>query len=55
VKLPKQGTNPRGVEITKKALESLIKDKEIHKIEIDWKRKSVNNNVYTRWVDLWGD
>lgn len=55
IKLPKAGTNPRGVEITKEALELLVKDKEIHKIEINWKRGISNQGVYDRWVELWGD
>lgn len=55
IKLPKEGTNPRGVEITKKALEMLAKDTEIRKIEIDWKRGEPNQSVYDRWLDLWSD
>jgi len=55
IKLPKAGTNPRGVEITKEALELLVKDKEIHKIEINWERGTANQGVYDRWVELWGD
>lgn len=55
IKLPKKGTNPRGVEITKEALEILTKDSEIQKIEIDWKRGEPNQSVYDRWLELWGE
>lgn len=55
LKLPKQGTNPRGVEITKKAMEALAKDVDVHKIEINWERGDSEESIYERWVDLWGD
>ncbi len=54
LKLPKQGTNPRGVEITKEALELLTKDEDITFIDIDWKRKKIKYAAYDRWVQLWG-
>ncbi|MGC9111727.1 MAG: ThaI family type II restriction endonuclease [candidate division WOR-3 bacterium] len=53
IKLPKPGTNPRGVEITKEALLSLVKDNESRKIEINWQRKKIEFNAYKRWFDLW--
>lgn len=53
IKLPKQGTNPRGVEITRKALEVLSKEKGISKIDINWRRGAPNHSVYERWVELW--
>ena len=53
IKLPKSGTNPRGVEITKQALSQLLKDKETHIIEISWQRSKVDYNPYRRWVDYW--
>lgn len=53
IKLPKKGTNPRGVEITKEAVEALTRAKGAMKIDIDWKRIGVKYNVYDRWVDLW--
>ncbi len=54
IRLPKQGTNPRGVEITKEALVLLAKDKQVLKIEINWERGVDNFKVYDRWVELWG-
>ena len=53
LKLPKQGTNPRGVEITKKAVELLSQDKETMSIDINWVRREIKYNVYDRWVELW--
>ena len=53
IKLPKPGTNPRGVEITKEALSSLVGDSETRRIEINWQRTNIDFNPYKRWVDLW--
>jgi len=53
IKLPKPGTNPRGVEITKEALLSLVEDSEYKKIEINLERTEIEFNSYKRWVDLW--
>jgi len=55
IKLPKPGTNPRGVEISKKALSSLVEDEMSKLIEIDWQRTEVDYNPYKRWVDYWRD
>lgn len=53
IKLPKPGTNPRGVEISKEALLNLIKDKETKHIEINWQRTKIEFNPYKKWVELW--
>ena len=53
IKLPKPGTNPRGVEITKEALSSLVENKMTRVIEIPWLRTKVDYNPYKRWVDCW--
>lgn len=53
IKLPKIGTNPRGVEITGKALSSLIQDSETKSIEIKWIKRNIDYNQYKRWIDLW--
>lgn len=53
LKLPKKGTNPRGVEITKKAIQLLIVDKDTMFIPIDWKREEVEYDIYDRWLELW--
>lgn len=53
IKLPKPGTNPRGVEITANALSLLIKDSLSKVIEITWKKTKIDYNPYKRWVDYW--
>lgn len=53
LKLPKKGTNPRGVEITQKALELLTMDKDTMSIDVNWERREVKYNIYDRWVKLW--
>jgi len=53
LKLPKAGTNPRGVEITKEALTKLVNDSTTMSIQINWKRDIVKFNPYKRWIDLW--
>jgi hypothetical protein len=53
IKLPKPGTNPRGVEISKEALEALVTDKDSKSIEIYWQRAKIDYNPYRRWVDYW--
>jgi hypothetical protein len=53
-KLPKVGTNPRGVEISNEAIRKLVEHKSTKKIVIEWKRdKSIKYNSYDRWVDEW--
>ncbi|MEW6376721.1 MAG: ThaI family type II restriction endonuclease [Thermodesulfobacteriota bacterium] len=53
IRLPKPGTNPRGIEITKEALSSLVGDGESKSISINWRRTKIEFNSYKRWVDLW--
>ncbi len=53
IKLPKPGTNPRGVEITREALSGLVGDYETKKISINGQRRKIDFNPYKRWVDLW--
>ncbi|MCL0035172.1 ThaI family type II restriction endonuclease [Thermodesulfovibrionales bacterium] len=53
IKLPKPGTNPRGVEITKDALSSLVRDTSSKVIEINWQKTKIVYNPYKRWVDYW--
>ena len=53
IKLPKPGTNPRGVEITKEALETIATDKDSEAIEIYWQTAKIDYNPYERWVDHW--
>jgi hypothetical protein len=55
IKLPKPGTNPRGVEIAKEALSSLVQDEESRLIEIDWQKPEIDYQPYKRWVDYWSE
>ncbi|PID28507.1 MAG: type II restriction endonuclease subunit R [Candidatus Cloacimonadota bacterium] len=53
-KLPKKGTNPRGVEITNQAINKLVEHPSTKKIEIEWNRNdSIKYNPYDRWVEYW--
>jgi hypothetical protein len=53
IKLPKAGTNPRGVEFAKNVLARLIAYSQSKQIEINWQRSKVEFNAYKRWLDLW--
>lgn len=53
IKLPKPGTNPRGVEISAHALSELVKDGQSRCIMLEWRRVKVDFDPYKRWVDLW--
>ena len=52
-KLPKPGTNPRGVEISEEALNYLSDHFLTLKFPIKWVRKIFDYNPYERWLDLW--
>lgn len=53
LKLPKAGTNPRGVEFTKEAIETMLADKETLKIDVDWKKEILEYDTYKKWVEYW--
>lgn len=53
IKLPKPGTNPRGVEISKEALLQLVRDEKTKFIEIIWQKSKIDYHPYKRWVDYW--
>lgn len=53
IKLPKAGTNPRGVEMEGEAMKLLVSNPKTLKIPIDWRKESVSFNAYNRWVELW--
>lgn len=53
IRLPSLGTNPRGVEITSKAMKTLIENKDTKSIKINWKKEDLKFNSFRRWVDLW--
>lgn len=53
IKLPKAGTNPRGVEISAEALELLAGHSQSLNIPVNWYRKQVDYDPYERWLELW--
>lgn len=53
IKLPKPGTNPRGVEMTREALLRLVEDERSKKIDICWEKTDIKFSPYTRWIDMW--
>ncbi len=55
IELPKQGTNPGGVEISNKALREVINSEGTRSVKINWIKESIDYNPFKRWVDLWGE
>lgn len=53
MRLPKAGTNPRGVEVSAEALNILASHPQSLRIPIKWDRKKTDYNPYERWLDLW--
>jgi len=53
IKLPKPGTNPRGVEFAKNVLARLTSDGQSKRIEINWHKTKIDLNPYQKWIDLW--
>lgn len=54
-KLPKPGTNPRGVEFSKQALTGLTPHKDTRFIKILWKRSLPEFVPYKIRLDYWGE
>jgi len=53
IKLPKAGTNPRGVEMSGIAMNHLITNPNTMRILINWKKESIDFKPFARWVKLW--
>jgi hypothetical protein len=53
LKLPKPGTNPRGVEISRNGLDTILEDKDTLCLEIGWERPNIKYSPYKRWLDYW--
>jgi len=53
IKLPPQGTNPRGVEISNEAMTEIINQPETLRLPIKWIKQKIEFKPYERWVDLW--
>jgi hypothetical protein len=53
--MPKAGTNPRGVEFSKEALERMLSHKDTMRIPIRWVKDEIKYDVFKRWVDMWNE
>ncbi|MDI6730799.1 MAG: ThaI family type II restriction endonuclease, partial [Candidatus Altarchaeum sp.] len=53
IKLPVEGTNPRGVEISTEGLMNLIEHKETLKIPINWTKENIDFKPFQRWLEFW--
>ena len=53
IKLPKEGTNPRGIEFSRDAFSSLVEHKLTRVIEIKWEKREISYSPYKRWLDYW--
>jgi hypothetical protein len=53
IKLPKQGTNPRGVEMAWSAMKQLLVNKNTFSISITWKKEKIDFRPFDGWVELW--
>ncbi len=57
MKFPKRGTNPRGVELSKDAMEMLLEHACTRHLAIQWDRDPIpawtKLDTYRRWIELW--
>lgn len=53
ITLPKSSTNLRGARITRKALESVAKDKMSRITKTYWEKPKVNHSPYKKWIVYW--
>ena len=54
IKLPKENTNARGVEISEEALSLLESCQDTRCIDINFNREKIDyREVYTKWLDAW--
>lgn len=53
IKLPVEGTNPRGVEISTEGLVNLIEYRETFIIPINWTKENIDFKPFQRWLEFW--
>lgn len=53
--LPKQGTNPRGVELSRDTVTMITSDSHTRRLGVDWVKEQVDYKPYVRWLDEWDD
>jgi len=51
--LPKPGTNPRGVEMSKKAARALSSHLQSLTIPVQWDKREIGFDPYEHWLELW--
>lgn len=52
--LPKPGTNPRGVDFSKAAIDNMLSDRRTLRIVVDWVKPELSSqSIYQRWIDYW--
>ena len=52
-KLPRPGTNPRGVEYDRYALHNMVRHNQSITIPIQWTKPTLRYNIYERWLTNW--
>ncbi len=55
IKLPKAGTNPRGIEFMPDALSECVNHVNTKSIKINWKKENIDYNPLKRWTELWAE
>lgn len=53
LKLPKPGTNPRGIEFDKDALKRLVEHETSNVIDINWIKHDISHDPYEKWLEYW--
>ena len=55
LKMPKAGTNPRGVEFSQDAIRAMTAHRSTLRIQINWKKEASEYDTYKRWIDYWAE
>lgn len=53
IKLPVEGTNPRGVELSTLGVNEISRHQNTFSISIHWNKNDIIYKPYQRWIDLW--
>jgi len=54
LRVPKRGTNPRGIEISGEVLRELLSHESTRRIPIKWEKRPIEPlEPYKRWLDYW--
>lgn len=55
IKILREGTNNRGVELRGAAIAKMIEHPNIKCIKINWQKSNIEYHPFKRWVDLWSE